>query len=561
VAGELTMFSGPRDGGACRPGAGCTFAEWAEESPDDEVAGLGPNGYAPRWAYGEYLEHVLSAVSSELHRYAEVVTVVDRVVAVRDRADHYDVQTAEGGAYDADAVVLATGHPVNGLAPEHARFAAVAKAHPGLLFLPGGSVADMPLDDIPAGADVGVIGMGLSFYDLVLSLTVGRGGSFEHDGDQMVYLPSGKEPRIVAGSRSGVPIRTRGQNQKAAGGRSHPHFLTQATVAARRNEALARNGHPALDLWQDFLPLLWMEVNHTYLTALARRRDESAGRRLSEELLSRPAIEWPAIAARHGVTANPIDIEVLARPFSGRHFAGPARYRAALREVLGADLEEARSGNVDGPLKAALDMIRDCREVIRSTVEFGGLTPESHRHFQNRVAADLSLLSTGPAVERTEQFLALVDSGHVDVAGPGTVFGVEPSGSSFFVESPQVADSRRSVSVLVDSRIPLPCLNTNQDPLIRQLVRDGLVEEYVNRRFTDAHHTGGLRISPAENRVVSPGGQLHRGLYAVGIPTENVRWFTQIGNLRPDGLSQFEREAEAIALSIVRKVTQTAGEH
>ncbi|WP_278255872.1 hypothetical protein [Nocardioides convexus] len=53
-------------------------------------------------------------------------------------------------------------------------------------------------------------GLGLTFYDSLALLTEGRGGRYVDDGTALRYLPSGNEPLIVAGSRSGVPLRARG---------------------------------------------------------------------------------------------------------------------------------------------------------------------------------------------------------------------------------------------------------------------------------------------------------------------------------------------------------------
>jgi metal-dependent amidase/aminoacylase/carboxypeptidase family protein len=36
-------------------------------------------------------------------------------------------------------------------------------------------------------------------------------------------------------------------------------------------------------------------------------------------------------------------------------------------------------------------------------------------------------------------------------------------------------------------------------------------------------------------------------MYALGVPTENTRWFTQIGNGRPGPLTGFHADADAIA--------------
>ncbi|MGH3857523.1 MAG: FAD/NAD(P)-binding protein, partial [Pseudonocardiaceae bacterium] len=58
-AGEVTMFSGPWDGGPAQAGAGPTLAQWWEQMDHDYP---GSNGYAPRAVYGRYLRFVLDAV-------------------------------------------------------------------------------------------------------------------------------------------------------------------------------------------------------------------------------------------------------------------------------------------------------------------------------------------------------------------------------------------------------------------------------------------------------------------------------------------------------------------
>ncbi|NGZ99815.1 hypothetical protein G5V59_04410 [Nocardioides sp. W3-2-3] len=76
--------------------------------------------------------------------------------------------------------------------------------------MPADSAADLDLGGIGAGDVVGVRGLGLTFYDSLALLTEGRGGRYVDDGTALRYLPSGNEPLIVAGSRSGVPLRARG---------------------------------------------------------------------------------------------------------------------------------------------------------------------------------------------------------------------------------------------------------------------------------------------------------------------------------------------------------------
>jgi hypothetical protein len=97
------------------------------------------------------------------------------------------------------------------------------------------SPADMPLARITKGNSVGIIGLGLSFYDVLSALTIGRGGKFVRSSSGFTYIRSGSEPAlIVAGSRSGLPIPVRGVAQKSASYRYKPRFFTNEFVHRSR---------------------------------------------------------------------------------------------------------------------------------------------------------------------------------------------------------------------------------------------------------------------------------------------------------------------------------------
>ena len=51
------------------------------------------------------------------------------------------------------------------------------------------------------------------------------------------YLPSGREPRLYAGSRRGIPYQARGDNAKGPHGRHHPLVLTAEVIAGFRKRA------------------------------------------------------------------------------------------------------------------------------------------------------------------------------------------------------------------------------------------------------------------------------------------------------------------------------------
>lgn len=571
VVGEISMFSGVSDGGPCRPGAGLSFQHWLRTQSDPALSGLGHDDYAPRYAYGRYLRYVYDAVVRGMSGLGQVVEVAGRVTSLRENGNSYELQVSTPDSdpdgpqtLTVDAVVIATGHARAEPAEHRPELARFAGRGAGLRYLSGDSAADLDLASVAPRSAVGVVGLGLSFYDILMSFTVGRGGKFKETVDgTMFYVPGGKEPRVVAGSRSGLPIRSRGRNQKGVTGRSAPRFLTSAAVGRLRERNTAHRGSPALDFDQDVLCLLQAEINHVYYTTQARaQHGPERAEAVAAELhaLGPDLASWREVALSHGLDdVDPVDLDRLSRPLHPKRFESGDALVAEVRRILLADVTEAGQGNIDSPLKAALDAIRDSREVLRHAVDFGGLTPGSHRaDFLGRFVSRTSPLFTGPPLERTLQFLALIDAGVLEVVGPDVVHGCDPGAGRFFLESPAVEGSRRHCDVLIDSRIPATGLVHNTDPLMRQLAEEGLAVGFVHDGAGEVFETGALHITPAERRVVTAGGRPHRAVYALGIPTEGVCWFTQIGNGRPGVPTSFSRDADVIALSVLRRARSSA---
>jgi methylaspartate mutase epsilon subunit len=422
VAGQITMYSGTPGAGLWRPGAGPALDEWARATKGEKD--LGPDDYAGRQQYGRYLKSVFRTIRESLPAHVELAALNRRVTGLERRPvggwlielDQVPFLVA------ADQVLLATGHPVNAPDAFEQRMLDFAATRQGVHYLHGDSAADMPLDTdtIPAGAAVAVKGLGLSFYDVMLALTIGRGGEFKRNEEgALVYLPSGQEPRIVAGSRSSLPIPARGVNQKAPDHTYTPVFLTKQAIQSAREQQKRDYGHGQLSFARHVLPLIKNELDHVY-----QRTHQEAG-------------------ARGRLPA--LDLDRLARPFAGEGFSSPAAFHARLLEVMREDLRQAHLGNVHGPLKAALDVLRDTRTVVREAVDYGGLLPASHdEEFVRDFLPGNALLSAGPPVERVEQLVALIEDGTVRIAGPETRFDVCEESGCFTVSSPRVADSPAS---------------------------------------------------------------------------------------------------------------------
>lgn len=562
--GEVTMYSGGPDKGRIRPGAGPSLHEWLAAHQDPRYARIGKDDYASRRAYGEYLREVFAHLTTDLPPQVSVIPTTARVVRIdRKGEDHLLFLDRDDATLTVGKVVLTTGHPINEAGPQEREFLEFAAGHSHLCYLRGDSAADLDLAGIRPGEAVGAIGLGLSFYDVLLSLTVGRGGRFEKDErGGLRYLPTGREPAIVAGSRSGLPLPARGRNQKAPDYRYQPRFLTATAVAAARERRRMADGSPQLDFREDVFPLLMLEVEHVYYVTLIRqRRGAPAAQRFAQLHLLAGGADPLAVTPRRGLLREfgvaevaPVDLERLARPFTGQTFGSPADFHRQLLELLDQDIAEAVQGNVDNPLKAALDALRDLRSAVRTAVDFAGLRPQSHRDDFLRWFNPLnSLLSAGPPAIRVAQLQALIRQGTLTVVGPDARYQVDREAGRFAVWSPQVANSRRLVTVLVDARIPRPALRQDASALTRQLLQDGLVSEYANVDPSEGatFRTGGMAVTPAPYHVIDAFGEVNPNMYALGIPTEHTRWFTQIGNGRPGPIGGFHGDADLIAADVL----------
>lgn len=565
LTSQITMYSGGPDGGPARPGAGPNLYEWLCEQSDPALPKLGPGECAPRVVYGHYLKAVYQSIVSDLPDNVTLEEVRSRVTSIEREGDAYCLMFANDRVIsDVQKVVLTTGHPKNNVGPAEQRYHDFASRQPGLTYIPGGSAADMPLELIRETDTVGIMGMGLGFYDILLSLTVGRGGNFEAEGEGLRYIPSGREPKIVAGSRGGAPIFARGVNYKKVGQKSPPKFLTVQAIQDARLRSRRLEGTDMLDFNRDVLPLLQSEMEHVYYKIHVRLRD--GVERAEQFAVAHVAAVYEGDACASKVLAAfelldvpRLDLFALARPFAGQDFGSPAAFQGALEALLGWDLKEARRGNVDGPLKAALDVLRDVRDNIRVAVDFGGLRPKSFQNdFLGAFVPVCSILSAGPPAIRIEQALALMRANVLEVLGPEACFVCDEQVGQFRMYSPRVAGAARFASALVDSRIPMTDLKLDSSELTQALLADGAITPYVVQdEWHNSFNTGGMAVTDSPFQLVNARGEANPDIFALGIPTEHTRWFTQVGSDTPNAVTRFSKDAEAIAAQVLQSALAT----
>ncbi|WP_030566706.1 FAD/NAD(P)-binding protein [Streptomyces aureocirculatus] len=578
VASQVTVFTDPsaRIEGPIEPGP--SLYEWArqlallgagggdhEEWALAEARSLGPDSYPTRAFYGHYLHDCFRRVVARAPAHVRVLVHPSRAVAMADihgiTGGPQGVRLADGTRLNGlDAIVLTQGHVPTRLTPRQERTAALARIH-YLTYITPSNPADVDLEAIGPGEPVLVRGLGLNFFDYMALFTHGRGGTFVRDGDGgLRYRPSGREPRLFASSRRGVPYHARGENQKGAHGRYHPRLLTPEYIEGlRQRSANGERLRFTADLW----PLIRRETESVYYATLLTSRGRAAEAETFTDryLAAGPTGDTDPTEGPSGGAATDVlldeygiapedrwDWERVATPLARTRFADRAEFRTWLRAHLVRDVAAAHAGNVEGPLKAALDVLRDLRNEIRLAVDHGGLEGNSHRDDLEGWYTPLNaFLSIGPPTSRIEEMIALIDAGILELTGPGTEIRFDAAEPSFVAESSTVPGPAIRAKALIEARLPDPDLRRTDDPLLRHLLATEQAAPYrVLGECGTSYETGGLAVSERPYHLLDSRGRSHPRRFAFGVPTESVHWVTAAG-IRPGVDSVTLGDSDAVA--------------
>ncbi|MFG2270591.1 FAD/NAD(P)-binding protein [Streptomyces chartreusis] len=539
VASQVTLFTDESVdcSGPIRPGP--SLYDWA-------AGELGPDEYPTRAQYGRYLEWVFAKVVREASPAVRVETYATRAVRLDDAPDGRQTLTLDDGRVlpGLSAVVLAQGHLPTAADTAQRHLAAHAERY-GLRYVAPANPADVDLSAVSPGEPVLLRGLGLNFFDHMALLTTGRGGRFVRDEEGLRYLPSGNEPRLYAGSRRGIPYQARGDNAKGPYGRHLPLVLTPEVIAGFRKRA---DSGEAPDFLAEIWPLVAKEVETVYYAALI----PGAGRpEFTERFLAVPhrAPQEALLLDEFGIAEGERwSWDRVSRPYGEYGFPDRGRWRDWLLAYLREDAAQAARGNVHGPLKSALDVLRDLRNELRLIVDHAGLTGTSRRDHLDRWYTPLNaFLSIGPPRRRVEELVALMEAGVVEVLGPR--LEVREEADAWVAHSPEVPGSVVRATTLVEARLPEPDLRRTGDELLARLLKTGQCRPHT----VDGYETGGLDVTARPYRLIDRQGRAHTRRFAFGVPTEGVHWVTAAG-ARPGVDSVTLSDADAVARAALRAV-------
>jgi uncharacterized NAD(P)/FAD-binding protein YdhS len=499
---------------------GCRVAGEAEREP------LGD--HLPRCLLGRYLAAFGREMISSLPGNIRVRHVRARATDVRFERGDYAIDLDNQQTVFASHVVLAMGHSYRAPTADDRRLTAFAQAgravNPQLAYFASPYPIGQ-LDAVADGARVAIQGLGLTAHDVVSALTIGRAGVYRQENGKLVYQPSGREPRLWLCSRRTLPFAARGINQKGLTGRHICQFFTPQAVKSLRGRA-ARRRHAQIDFERQLLPLVIKEMAYAFRVAEGGEPiDAGDFEPTPEEISSIQRILWP---------------------LQGANFGSPAKFRDWFLARMSEDLQEAWRGNRTSGVKAATDVLRDAREGFREAMEFGGLTPASHRYFLEQFNPTTNRVAFGPPLRRNEEWIALFEAGILDVAGgPVTRIETPQDDCTFRVASDYPGISEHiAVDAVISARLDNYSPLTDPTPLSANLLRRGLSRPFMNGEY----HPGGIDID--ENlRVKDAGGAAQPRLWAVGFVVEGPHFYTH-ALPRPGIASRQTVDAERIALAL-----------
>ena len=571
MATDVTMFTDDSStiDGPIAPGP--DLATWAELvrtrriadveiDPDTdpelaaELEGLRPESFPTRRLHERYMTWCLERSADRLQPGSKVMWHRAEVVRVSDAESGAQiVELDSGDELTTDLVIYSFGHLGSHVSGEAKFFTDFASAK-GARYVAPAFTADLDYSDVAAGEEVLVRGLGLAAVDLVVLLTLGRGGAFVRERGELRYVPSGREPKLLLSSRRGVPYRSK-VSAPIRGANYEPRFLTPEiaqTVAGSVTE---------LEFYRDLWPLIERELHLGYYLELftgSPRRVALTWEEFLEGLstLDLHGDEYRALVERAVPdAADRLDVDALNRPLAGETFDTPEQLQARLREHMRGDLLR-RTDNRYSENTALFVALFRAYVSVAELATAPNWQPESYLNdFQRRWYKFFSYIASGPPGERIEQLIALSEAGVIEFLGADVHVRADGDTGEFVATTPSLPGERRS-RTLIDAWLPDASIGNTDSAVLRDLIDSGAGREQV----VGTTPSGYVDVRLRDGRLIRAGGGVHPRRYAVGPGTSTP----QTGAFaRPhiDALSfrTWDRIARAILGELVE--IRGAGDH
>gem|GEM_PF-3623966 len=359
------------------------------------------------------------------------------------------------------------------------------------------------MHEIPSGSEVGIQGMGLTAFDVISSLTEGRGGEFVASSDGgLEYIASGNEPFLNIFSRSGIFLSSRAYNANTS-------FIYKPIVFKTESIEYMKKIKGKLDFELDVLPLLITELQIAYM----QQGGEGA-----------------------------LDTDYFFHPEKKLDFNDEKKFVESFCSLLKLDYSQSLDGKFENPYKFCQDVVRDLRDVIRVATDYSALNPESHKVLINKWQPIINKICVGPPYLRLMQLEALIKAGLCSVSTAANPTVLKTENGFKLVQKFNNDKKEKNIDYLIKARMPTINFNERKDTLVNNL------KEKFRFFNNGGFQYGGLDID-SQHRVIDINGEPCENFHAIGLSSEGPKYFTLVLG-RPGMVSTFLMDSNFLANKI-----------
>jgi len=315
------------------------------------------------------------------------------------------------------------------------------------------------LDAIPSKSSVAIKGIGLTFIDVILQLTEGRGGKFVDDQVELTYLPSGDECILYPFSRCNLPMMPRSAIL--------PHTKYKLKYMTDKWVQTLKNSKQQIDFHKDILPIYQKEFQYAYYKSLENQTNTES--QASDKMQKGPE--------------NSLTLDQFIHPNTYVFSPEKENYQDYMTNLSGYVLKEIAHGELSNKIAAAAGAIREGLIQIGKLFHFDGFDPQSHKDFILNWYSSLSRMSYGPPLINGKKLHALMKAGIVQFS-----FHHTPT-IRLFNEGLFLSDGHQTIhcGALIDARIPRGSIKKGNNPLYKNLYKKSIIQERFNGSYaTDA---------------------------------------------------------------------------
>ncbi len=192
-------------------------------------------------------------------------------------------------------------------------------------------------------------------------------------------------------------------------------------------------------------------------------------------------------------------------------------FKEKMIAYLQNDIQEVSLGNLTSPIKAACDVLRDTRDILRLCIDFGGLSENSYRLFIKSFIPLNNRLCVGPPLIKIQELLALIKADIVEILYNVTFkhirdrkFELTDSFSNHYI-----------VNRLINARIDNLRLQENE--FLSSLLQNNLGSYFANGSI----QCECLKINN-NFQSINQDNTVIENLFILGLPTEGIKFYTFI---------------------------------